>query len=302
TGTLRETGETVLPMKAGIIAVLVNLCLNYILIFGKFGVPAMGVVGAAVATVISRIVECMIVVIWSIKHKENFPFMFGIFKNFHIPADIMKKVLVKGMPLLVNEFLWSASVTMITHCYSMRGLAAVGGINICNTINNVFNIVFLAFGDAIAILVGHLLGAGKLEEAKDSARKMRVFAVLICTGIAIIMAVTAPFFPYLYNTTDEVRHLATQFIIIIACLMPVCTYTNASYFTLRSGGKTFITFLFDSVYAWCFVVPLGLLLAYKTTIPVVPMYMICQGAEIIKMFIAYILVKKDVWIQNLAQK
>ncbi len=300
TGTLRETGETVLPMKAGIVAVCVNVLFNYILIFGKFGAPAMGVTGAAIATVLSRIVECFIVVAWSIRHKEKFPFMFGIFEKFHIPSGIVKNVLLKGMPLLINECLWAASVTMITHCYSKRGLAAVGGINICNTINNVFNIVFLAFGDAIAILVGQLLGAGKLKEAKDSARKMRVFAVIICTGIAALMAATAPFFPYLYNTTDEVRYLAVRFIMIMACLMPVCTYTNAAYFTLRSGGKTLITFLFDSVYAWCFVVPLGLLLAYKTDISVLYMYMICQGAEIIKMFIAYILVKKDVWIQNLA--
>lgn len=302
TSTLRETGETMLPMKAGIVAVVVNLTLNYILIFGKFGVPAMGVTGAAIATVISRIVECLIVIIWSVKHRESFPFLFGIFRNFSIPAGIVKNVVLKGLPLLVNEFLWSASVTMLAHCYSLRGLAAVAGINICNTINNVFNIVFIAFGDAIAIIVGQLLGAGKFDEAKDSARKMRVFAVLVCFGIASIMAVTAPLFPHVYKTTDEVRQLATRFILIMACLMPVCAYTHASYFTLRSGGKTVITFLFDSVFAWIIVVPTGLLLAYKTTLPVVAMYLICQGLEMIKMIVAYILVKKDVWIQNLAQR
>lgn len=301
TSTLRETGETILPMKAGIVAVLVNLTLNYILIFGKLGMPKMGVVGAAVATVISRIVECLIVIIWCKRHNKEFPFMFGIFKNFRIPASIIKNVVIKGMPLLVNEFLWSASVTMLTHCYSYRGLAAVAGINICNTLNNVFNIVFIAFGDAIAIIVGQLLGAGKLDEAKDSARKMRVFAVLVCFVIATLMAVTAPFFPNMYKTTDEVRHLATRFILIMACLMPVCAYNHAAYFTLRSGGKTIITFLFDSFFAWVVVVPTGLILAYKTNIPVVPMYLICQGIEAVKMIVAYILVKKDVWIQNLAK-
>ncbi len=302
TSTLRETGETMLPMKAGIAAVVVNLVLNYILIFGKFGMPVLGVAGAAIATVISRIVECLIVMLWCGKHRERFPFLFGIFRNFSIPAVIVKNVVLKGLPLLVNEFLWSASVTMLAHCYSLRGLAAVAGINICNTINNVFTIVFIAFGDAIAIIVGQLLGAGKFDEAKDSARKMRVFAVLVCIGIATVMAITAPFFPHMYKTTDEVRHLATQFILIMACLMPVCAYTHASYFTLRSGGKTIITFLFDSVFAWLIVVPTGLLLAYQTTLPVVVMYLICQGLEIIKMMVAYILVKKDVWIQNLAQK
>lgn len=301
TSTLRETGETVLPMKAGIIAVFVNLGLNYVLIFGKFGAPELGVVGAAIATNISRVVECLIVVVWSVRNKERFPFMFGILKNFNIDGRIARNVIVKGLPLLVNEFLWSSSVTMLAHCYSTRGLAAVAGINICNTLNGVFNIVMIAFGDAIAIVVGQQLGAGEFETAKTTSRRMRVFSFFVCMCVGLIMLCFAPFFPQMYKTTAEVKHLATQFIAIMAVMMPFCAYANASYFTMRSGGKTLVTFLFDSVYAWVFCVPLGLILAYKTAIPVVFLYMICQGAEIIKCIIAFILVRKDIWIQNLTK-
>lgn len=297
--TLRETGETVLPMKAGIAAVFVNLSLNYILIYGKFGAPVLGVRGAAIATVASRLAECAIVLIWVYRHKEKCSFMIDIMQDFHIPKHIVRNVIVKGTPLLLNEFMWSAAMTVLTLCYSTRGLAAVAGINICNTINNVFNIVFIALGNAVSIIVGQLLGAGKLEEAKDTARKLIVFSVVCCIGLAIVMAALAPFFPMLYNTTDEVRHLATCFILIMAVLMPFCAFTNASYFTLRSGGKTFITFIFDSCYAWLICVSTAALLAYFTDMPVVWLYFCCQSLEIIKCIVGFVLVKKGVWIQNL---
>lgn len=299
--SLRETGETVLPMKAGIASVLVNLVLNYILIYGKLGAPELGVRGAAIATVISRFVECGIIFVWVEKHREQTDFMCDLFENFELPGYVVKEVIFKGTPLLVNEFLWSAAMTTLTLCYSTRGLAAVAGINICNTINNVFNIGLIALGNSVSIIVGQKLGAGKFEEAKDCAVKLMAFSVIFCAALACIMAIAAPFFPYLYNTTDEVRALATDFIWIMALLMPFCAFTNASYFTLRSGGRTGITFLFDSCFAWGICVSTASILAYFTSIPVVPLYFVCQSLEIIKCVVGYILVKKGVWIQNLSK-
>ncbi len=300
--TLRETGETILPMKAGIVAVLVNLSLNYVLIYGKLGFPVLGVRGAAIATVVSRVVECSIVVIWCMRKREKCDYMLHIFRQFRIPGQIAKNVIVKGMPLLVNEFLWSAAMTTLAFCYSTRGLDAVAGINICNTLNNVFSIGLLALGSSVSIIVGQLLGAGKFEEAKDSARKMMIFSALFCAVLGVFMAIAAPFFPLLYETEDAVRRLATSFILIMACLMPFSAYTNASYFTLRSGGKTGITFLFDSCYAWGICVATAAVLAFFTDIPVVPLYLICQSLEVIKSVIGHFLVKKGVWIQNLSDK
>ena len=104
--TLRETGETVLPMKAGVTAVFVNLIFNYILIFGKFGAPELGVVGAAIATVISRAVECGIIVIWTHRHKERSPFIRGVYKSMYVPMSLVKQIAILGLPLLLNEILW----------------------------------------------------------------------------------------------------------------------------------------------------------------------------------------------------
>ncbi|WP_097004607.1 MATE family efflux transporter [Lacrimispora amygdalina] len=299
TSTLRECGETVIPMKAGIAAVLVNVVLNYILIFGKFGVPAFGVMGAGIATVAARYIETVVVIVWTHKHKKRFPFIEGAYKSMHIPMSLIGKIFVKGTPLIVNEALWASGMAVLMQCYSVRGLTAVAGLNISNTIGNVFNVVYIALGVSVSIIVGQLLGAGKMEEARDTDTKLIAFSVASCAVMGTILAIVAPLFPMIYNTTDEVKNLAVQLIRILALLMPMNAFMNVSYFTLRSGGKTVVTFFFDSVFMWVASIPAAYLLSRYTQIPIVPLYFMCQMVEIIKCIIGFVLVKKGVWIQNI---
>lgn len=301
TSTLRECGETVVPMKAGIVAVAVNLVLNYILIFGNFGAPALGVVGAAIATITSRFIEGAIVIVWTHRHKERCPYIEGIYKSLYIPKNLVAKICVKGAPLMVNEFLWAAGTATLMQCYSIRGLAAVAGLNISSTISNVFNVVYIAMGSAVSIIVGQLLGAGKMEEAKETDTKLIAFSVSSCVIIGGLLAVLAPLFPQMYNTTEEVRSLATGFIRIVAICMPMYGFMHSAYFTLRSGGKTIVTFIFDSVFMWVVSIPFAFILSRYTGLPIVPLYLACQMIEIIKCVIGFILVKKGVWLQNIVQ-
>lgn len=302
TSTLRECGETMVPMKAGIAAVLVNLVFNYLLIFGKFGFPELGVAGAAIATVISRFVQTAIVIIWTHKHADRMKFITGAYASPVIPLGLVGNILKKGTPLIVNEILWAAGMAYMMQCYSVRGLSAIAALNISSTISNLFNTVFIAMGSAIAIIVGQLLGAGKMDEAKDTDTKLIAFSVACCVAIGGILALTAPLFPMMYNTSEEVKGLATAFIRIVACCMPMAAFMHASYFTLRSGGKTIVTFLFDSVFLWCASIPLAYVLSRYTTLHVIPLYLACQLIDIIKCVIGFILVKKGVWIQNIVQE
>lgn len=297
--TLRECGQTVLPMKAGVVAVFVNLILNYILIYGKFGSPAMGVQGAALATIISRYAEASIVLFHTHRHKTANPFAKGLYSTLKVPGQLVWKILLKGSPLLFNETLWAAGMAMLAQCYSMRGLNVVAAQNISNTINNVFNIVFIALGDSVAIIVGQLLGAGKMQEARDTDNKMIAFSVFCCTCMAAVMLILAPFFPMLYNTNSEARELAKYFIMITAVFMPQNAFLHASYFTLRSGGKTIITFLFDSVFIWCVSVTIAFTLSRFTALPVIAVYTFVQIGDLIKCAIGFILVKKGIWLQNI---
>ena len=299
--TLRETGETMLPMKAGIAAILVNLVFNYLLIYGSFGFPRLGVEGAAIATVLSRFVELGIVVIWTHTHKERMPYVEGIYRTMKVPFALLKQILAKGAPLMINEVLWASGSATLAQCYSMRGLEAVAAINISYTIATLFNVIFMSFGTVIAIVVGSQLGAGKLEEAKKTDIKIIFFVVCVCIAVGSLMAAFAPAFPRLYQTSDQVRSLAVQLIRVLALFMPVMGFTHASYFTMRSGGKTIITFLFDSVFMWVIVFPVAYILGHHTTVPLIPMYIICQSTDLIKAVIGGVLIQKGVWINNMVE-
>lgn len=298
--TLRETGQTVVSMVAGITAVAVNLVFNYILIFGHFGAPAMGVQGAAIATVISRFVELGVLAVWTHTHTERNPFIVGAFRSMRIPMALTRKIIVKGMPLLVNEFLWSFGMAFLNRCYSVRGLHVIGACNISATLWNVFSVSFLAMGNAVGIIIGKMLGAEESEEkVRDTDRKLIAFSVSTCVIFSILYVVAGQFFPDIYNTTEEIRALSRQFIVIGAVLMPFSAYANAAYFTLRSGGKTLVTFLFDSCFIWVINVPLVYILARFTSLPIVPLYFVSQGMEAVKCILGAVMIRKGSWIQNI---
>ena len=304
--TLRETGQTILPMIAGIIAVCTNLVLNYLLIFGNFGCPKLGVAGAAWATVISRFVETAVVVTWTHVHSEQNIFIQNVYKigqkgAVWIPGNLVGQIIRKGTPLLVNETLWSAGQAVLVQCYSLRGLNAVAALNISTTVSNLFNIVFIALGSAISIVVGQQLGAGEMEKAVDTDRKMIFFSVSCCLVIGGVLFLLAPMFPEIYNTSDAVRKLATELIRVSSMFMPLYAFYHASYFTLRTGGKTWITFLFDSCYVWIVNIPVTFVLSRFTGLPLIPIFFLCQSVEIFKAIVGFVLLKKKVWVNNIVE-
>lgn len=299
--TMRECGETVIPMVASVIAVFVNLFFNYVLIFGHLGLPAMGVIGAAIATNISRFLQVAIVMIYTHAHANKFSYIRGMYTTFRVPADMVKKMLLMATPLIFNETLWAGGIAVQTQLYSVRGLSVVAGLNINSTIYNVFNIAFIAMGDAVAIIVGQLLGAGKHEEGKDTAYKIIAFSTVMCVVIGGILYLFAPIFPQIYNTTDEVKEIATGIIKISAIMMPVSGFLHATYFTIRSGGKTVITFLFDSFFLWVFAVPFAYLLIYKTGVSIYMAFFLVEGTNIIKSFIGWLIMRSGTWIETIVE-
>lgn len=298
--SIRETGQTFVPMLAGIVAVITNLILDYILIFGISGlVPAMGVSGAAIATVAARFIECGIVVIWTHMHKKKNPYIVGAYKSFLIPRHIFKGIFIKGTPLMLNEMLWASGMAVISQCYAVRGLEVVAAQNISSTITNLFNIVYIQLGNCISIVVGQLLGAGKVKEAKDADNKMIFFSVGCCVVVSAFMILIGQHFPSIYKTEDSIKALAKTFILISALVMPLCAFSHCAYFTLRSGGKTIITFLFDSVYTWVLVIPFAYVLANHTLLSIQLVFFLVQFTEMIKVIIGFFMIRSGAWVQNI---
>lgn len=302
TSTLRETNQTILPMIAGMCAVLANLFLDWVLIFGKLGAPVLGVKGAAIATVIARFIECAIVLVWTNVNSEKNQFIKGVYRSFKIPAELIKKIIIGGLPLAVNECLWSAGMAALNQCYSRCGLSVVAATNISSTIFNLFGVVFIALGSSVGIIVGQILGAGDMKRAKETDTKLIAFTVMAGIVTGSLMAALSGVFPAFYNTTDEVRSLAAKLITISGMFMPLSAFMHSAYFTLRAGGRTFVTFLFDSVYVCVITIPTALALVTFTDLDIVPIYFTCQAVDIIKVTIGFILVKKGVWLKNIVNE
>lgn len=296
---LREVGETRLPMFASVAAILVNLVFNYFLIFGKCGFPELGVTGAAIATVLSRYVETAVIMVYTHMKSHHFGFIRGAYRSLRVPKPLMISILRRGTPLLVNEFLWSSGMAVLLQCYSVRGLDVVAACNIATTVSNLFKVVFLSMGNAVAIMVGQALGANDIERAKNCTWRLMTLSVGSNLIMATLLALFAPAIPNIYNTEPHVRQIATQLIYVVAVMMPAYSFSHCCYFTLRSGGKTIITFLFDSVFTWCVNVPAAWLLAYKTGLGIVPLYFGVQALEMVKVVVGFVLVKKGVWIHNI---
>lgn len=297
--TLRGCGHTVVPMLASVAALLTNLVFNYILIFGKLGAPALGVRGAALATLLSRVVECLLMLAWTHSHAKHYSFIRGVWRSLYIPVGLAGRIALKGLPLLFNEAFWSLGMSFMAQCYSTRGLSAVAAYQICQTVWQLFTIAAFALGNSVGIIVGQKLGSGNTAEAKDTAAKLITFAVLVAIVCGALMAVCAPMFPHFYNTTAEVRALAARMLMVMAVCLPLISFANACYFTLRCGGKTMITLLFDSVFVWVVCIPLSWGLSRYTALPMLQLYILCQIPEAIKCILGFVMVKGGSWAVDL---
>lgn len=297
--TLRETGETVIPMKASVAAVLTNLVGNYILIFGKLGLPALGAKGAAIATVASRFVEFCIIAVWTHTHTDQCSFIKGAYSSLHIPAPLFIKICKKGAPILLNEALWSLGISTLIQSYSFYSYDVVAALNISQTINRLFDIITFAFGSAISIMVGQILGMGDMKKAKETDTKLIAFSLSCSVVTAALLALLTPALVHIYKVTPQVQDLAVSFLYVVAATQTIRAFVHACYFTLRSGGRTVITFLFDSVFVWVISVPAAYMLTRYTGLHIIPIYVIVQLLDILKGIVGFILVRKGVWLRNI---
>lgn len=300
--SLRETGETVAPMIASVIAILVNLVLNYVLIFGHFGFPRLGVTGAAIATVISRYVEMLYILLHAHRHQEKYHFLQGAYASLRMDGALLKRIIVTGSPLMFNEVLWSLGMTFINQSYSSRGLAAVAAVNITSTAWNLFSVVMMAMGSAVAIMVGQKLGVGDREGARDIDRKLVFLTVVMHIVMGALLVLAAGLIPKMYNVEESVRETTRQLLVVAGLSLPLHSFVHVVYFTIRSGGKTVITFLFDCVYTWLVPVALAYVLCTFTAMPIVEVYFCIQFIDIIKVIIGALMLRSDFWANNVVNE
>lgn len=304
-GTLRECDKGTVPMVGSMIAVGVNLCLNYILIFGKLGLPEMGVKGAALATVISRFVELGVVAGWAHLHTKILPCFKSLFRSVYIPGKLLGKMILKSTPLLCNEALYATGLFVINQCYSTCGLAVVSAVSIATTLNNLACVVTTAVGNTIGIIMGQMLGANcSKQELRTANSRMLTLAVAagVVFGVLLVIfsgIIPAIGFPNCYKATAEERGIATYLILIMAVVKPFLTFSSSCYYTMRAGGKIGITFLYDSGFMFAFTIPIAFCLSRFTDISILPLFFCCQLPDVCKCVLGFIMIKKERWMQRL---
>jgi putative MATE family efflux protein len=297
--TLRENGETAVPMRASIISIVTNCTLNYTLIYGHFGAPAMGVKGAAIATVIARYFEITYMLVYTYRRLDKYPYFRGAIRKLtSIPTALLKKIAVTGTPLLANEFLWSTAIAIKNQCFSYRGLDVVAATNITSTVWQVFAIIMASIGSAISIMVGQKLGAGDIKGARRIDTWLIFLSFVIHLGIGLLIAALSGVIPLIYNVEQSVRDMTSGMLVAAGCTIWINALSHASYFTIRSGGRTIITFLLDSMFTLVIVVPVAYVLCYWTSMDVTLVYACVEMTNAIKFLIALPILISGSWARN----
>ncbi len=296
--SLREMKETFVPMLSGIIAIIVNLFFNYLLIFGKLGFKPYGAEGAAIATVISRFVEMIVIVSYTYIKINKYSFFKGAYKKV-IKFSSIKKFLPKTLLLTSNELMWSLGLTLILSCYSLRGLDMVAAFNISNTISNLFITISTSLGNGTAIILGHKLGEKDIINAKDTSYKILAFSIVVSLIFMLLMIGCSFFLPNIYKVSSEIKLTARNITIISAFILPINTFNTCCYFTLRAGGKIILTIFFDSLFIILVRVPLAFILAKYTTFSIYIVHLVAYGIDVVKLFIGYKLIDKGIWLNTI---
>lgn len=296
--SLREMGETRMPMIASVAALVVNLLFNYLLIFGKFGFPCMGVAGAALATTMSRFVELAIIMSYTHLNKGTFVFVDKAYRSVHVPLSLLRSIGKKGIPLWLNELLWAAGISAVVQCYSLRGLHVVAAFNITANAVNLFNCAFYSMGSAVSVIIGQELGAKHMKTVKDTAWQLATISLAISLIVGTTLFILAPYIPKLYNTEDDVKAIASSMMRIFCMIAPPLALTHSSYFTIRAGGRSVITFLLDSGFTWVCMFGASWYIGHYTEMSILPFFFISRSMEILKAVIALALLKSGVWIRN----
>ena len=294
---LRAVGINKIQLVVGTITVLINTSLNYLLIFGNFGFPTLGVQGAAIATTIARCVEMCIYMVILIRRQHLFTF--SLHDLFHLDTKLIRSMVRKAIPLTANEIFFSLGLAMIFLSYMRCDESLIAAISVVDTVMQIAYIVFGGLSSAVSILIGNRLGANQITEAKENAYKLLAFGVMIGIGIAVIFISVAPIIANFYNVEDVIKQTIVSLLTIKSSLLPIYVYNVCIFFTLRAGGDTFSTMLMDSGFLWCAGVLISTILSMFFDIPLVFLFTIVEGCDILKLFVATYFFKKGRWAKNM---
>jgi putative MATE family efflux protein len=297
---LRSIGEVKLPMTVSVSALILNITLSYVLIFGKFGLPALGIEGAAYGVVIARIVECLALVYMI--YRKRLPVAAKISEMLGFNLSFVGKVFKPVLPVILNELLWSTAVTMYSIVYARIGTSSIAAMNIVGTVDAVAIVPFMGLSSAIAIMAGNKIGAGDDDDAYRSVG--RTLGITVSLGILIggLVLLTRSHIVSLYKVSPEVVLDAERALIILGLWMTVRSLNMILVVgTLRSGGDTRYSLFLDGVIIWILGVPMAVLGGLVLHLPVYWVYLMVMSEELTKCVLGIRRYFSRKWIHHLTE-
>ncbi len=297
---LRSVGVPKLGMYSSSLSLFVNVTLNYILIFGKLGFPALGVAGAAIATAIARLIECVFVV--GIVYLQKYPLAVSFKNMFGWDRDFLNLFYKTTFPVVMNEMLWALGITTYSMVYARMSTTDIAVINIVGSIERIAFTGFIGVANAAAIMVGNKIGESNEEKAIEYGKKLGEISFLLGAAISLVLLVSAKVILGFYELSSELMDLSFYTLMALCLVLPFKSYNGTAIVgIMRGGGDTKYCLILDIAALWLVGVPVAAVGGLKFSLPVYAVYLLTASEELIKFFFGVRRVKSKKWVRNLVK-
>ncbi|NFO05090.1 MATE family efflux transporter [Clostridium botulinum] len=297
---LRAVNEVKAPVVISLFSILINAILNYTLIFGHFGFPALGVQGAAIGTLIARIIECISVL--SIVYLKNGPAAARLKELVAFDKTFIKMFFITVSPVIANEFMWGLGVTIYSLVYGRMGDGAVAAITITQTVEQIAVVIFQGISAATAVILGNELGANKLKKADIHAKYLLILQFIATLVIGVICILTRWPLIHLFTVTEAVAVDISKCLIVFVLYLPFKMFNLVNITgVLRSGGDTKSGLILDTTGVWLIGIPLAYLGGIFLSLPIYWVYVLVLAEEIYKFVLSLKRYKQKKWLKNIVE-
>jgi putative MATE family efflux protein len=295
----RNIGDVNSPMIISTLSLIINGVLNFILIFGYLGFPRLEVEGAAIATVVARLVEAIALAYWVYALRKNKVLAAGIKDIKRLDVRFIKNILATAIPVILNDVFWALGMTMYSAAYARIGTTAIASIQIANTAQNIFVVISFGLASSCAVILGNEIGSGEKEKAILYAKRFLIIGTLAGLLLGILLIMVSPIVLMLFSNTQAVQQMAQKIMLIMGIFL-WCRFMNSILVigVLRSGGDTTFTMILETCSVWLVGVPLAFAGALLWHFPVYVVYTLISLEELVKAFFGIKRVKSNRWVRD----